>query len=54
MGWKYGTGAGLLKRWAGTFPIKFFQSLSFLYLEITLAFAKLCCAFEKEKKFLSP
>ena len=36
---------------AGTFPIKFFQGVSFLHLEITLRFAKLCHAFE-EKKFL--
>ena len=33
---KYGAGAGLLKRGAGTFPIKLFNSLSFLHLEITL------------------
>ena len=37
---------------AGTFPINFFQGLSFLYLEITLPFAKLCHAFE-EKIFFS-
>ena len=37
---------------AGTFPIYFFQGLSFLHLEITLSFAKLCYAFE-EKKFFS-
>ena len=50
--WKYGVGAGLLKRErdAGTFPIQFFQSLSFLPLEITLSFAKSCYAFEKKKK----
>ena len=30
----------------------FFQGLSFLHLEITLPFAKLCYAFE-EKKFFS-
>ena len=34
----------------GTFPIKFFQDLSFLHSEITLPFAKLCYAFE-EKNF---
>ena len=52
-GWKYGAGAGLLKRGkAGTFPIYFFQGLSFLHLEITLPFAKLCYAFE-EKLFFS-
>ena len=39
---------------AGTFSIKFFflQGLSFLHLEITLPFAKLCYAFE-EKSFFS-
>ena len=31
-GWKYGAGAGFLKRGAGTFPIYFFQGLSFLHL----------------------
>ena len=49
--WKHGAGAGagLLKRGeAGTFPINFFQGLSFLYLEITLPFAKLCHAFEEK------
>ena len=35
-----------------TFPIQFFQGLSFLHLEITLPFAKLCYAFE-EKLFFS-
>ena len=37
---------------AETFPISFFQGLSFLHLEITLPFAKLCYAFE-EKLFFS-
>ena len=37
---------------ADTFPVWFFQSLSFLHLEITLTFAKLCYAFE-EKLFFS-
>ena len=41
-GWKYGAGAGLLKRGVGTFPIYFCQGLSCLHLEITLSFAKLC------------
>ena len=50
-GWKYGVGAVVLKGGAGTFPIKFFQGLSFLYLEITLPFAKLCYAFEEKKIF---
>ena len=31
---------------ADTFPIEFFQGLSFLHLEITLPFVKLCYAFE--------
>ena len=31
----------ILKGEAGPFPIKFFQGLSFLQLEITLSFAKL-------------
>ena len=30
-----------LKQGTGTFPIQFFQGLSFLHLEITLTFAKL-------------
>ena len=50
-GWKYGPGAGRLKRGGGgadTFPISFFQVLSFLHFEIALPFAKLCYAFEKE------
>ena len=61
-GWKYGAGAGLLKRRggglvlkrgeAGAFPIKYFQGLSFLHSEIILLFAKLCYAFE-EKLFFS-
>ena len=33
---------------ADTFPISFFQVLSFLHFEIALPFAKLCYAFEKE------
>ena len=37
---------------AGTLPISFFQGLSFLHLEITLLFAKLCSPFE-EKLFFS-
>ena len=37
---------------ADTFPVWFLQSLSFLHLEITLTFAKLCYAFE-EKYFFS-
>ena len=49
-------GSGLLKREteAGTFPIQFFQGLSFLPLKITLPFAKLCYAFEAKKNFVPP
>ena len=52
--WKYGAGAGLLKKGvegAGTFLIYFFQGLSFLHLEITFPFAKLCYAFEEKNFF---
>ena len=45
-------GQVFLKGEAGTFPIKFFQGLSFLHSEITLPLAKLCYAFE-EKVFFS-
>ena len=45
-------GQVFLKVGAGTFPIKFFQGLSFLHPKITLTFAKLCYAFE-EKSFFS-
>ena len=41
-----------VRRGAGTFPMYFFQAFSFLHLEITLLFAKLCYAFE-EKFFFS-
>ena len=34
-------------REAGSFTIYFFQGLSFLHLEITLPFAKLCYALEE-------
>ena len=44
--WKYDAGAGVLKkRGDGTFPICFFQGLSFLYSEITLDIVKLCYVF---------
>ena len=36
---------------ADTFPISFFQGLSFLNLEITLPFAKLCYAFDGKRSF---
>ena len=36
---------------ADTFPISFFQGLSFLHLESTLPFAKPCYAFEKKNFF---
>ena len=45
-------GQVFLKGGAGTFPIKFFQGLTFLHTEITLPFAKLSYAFE-EKLFFS-
>ena len=45
-------GQTFLKGVAGTFPIYFFQGLSFLHLEITLPFAKLLCAFEENFFFL--
>ena len=35
---------------ADTFPIYFFQGLSFLHLEITLPFAKICYAFKDHSK----
>ena len=35
---------------ADTFPIYFSQGLSFLHLEITLSFARLCYAFKEKKK----
>ena len=34
-----------------TFPIQFFQGLSFLHLEITLPFGKLCHTFEQKLLF---
>ena len=39
-------------RGAGTFPIEFFQGLSFLYSENNLTFAKVCYAIT-EKLFFS-
>ena len=45
-------GQVFLKWGADTLPISFFQSLSFLHLEITLLFAEICYAFE-EKLFYS-
>ena len=36
------------KEAADTCPISFFQGLSFLHLEITFPFVKLCFAFEKD------
>ena len=38
---------------SGIFLISFFQGLSFLHLEITLPFAKLCYAFEEKLFFLA-
>ena len=36
------------------FPIYFFQGLSFVHLESTFHFAKLCYAFEEKLFFLPP
>ena len=47
-------GQNILKGRAGTFPIYFFQGLSFLHLEIISPFAKLCHAFEENIFFLPP
>ena len=47
-----GAGCVVCFGFSDTFPISFFQGLSFLHLEITLPFAKLCYAFE-EKIFFS-
>ena len=44
-------GQVFLKAGAGTFPISFFQGLSFLHLEITLPLVKLCYAFEENLFF---
>ena len=45
-------GQVFLKEGGGTFPISFFQILSFLHLEIILPFAKLRYSFD-EKIFFS-
>ena len=47
--WWGGGGGG-----TGTFPIEYFQGLSFLHLEITLLFATLYYAFEEKLFFLPP
>ena len=40
-GGEYDPGAGLLKKGGGeTFPVSFFQDLSFLHLEVTLPFER--------------
>ena len=44
-------GQAFLQRGADTFPIHFFQGLSFLHLETTSPFAKLCYVFEKKNFF---
>ena len=51
-GWKYDLGAYLLKRGreGGTFPIQFFQGLSFSALEITYPFQS--CVMHLKKKNL--
>ena len=48
-GWKYSAGVGLFKRGDRHFSI--FKGLSFLHLEITLPFAKLCYVFEENLFF---
>ena len=40
-------GQVFLQGGADTFPIHFFQGLSFFHLETTLPFAKLCYVFKK-------
>ena len=51
---KYGAGASLCKKGAGTFPISFFQGLSFLHIEVILHFVKLCSHLKKNHFFLPP
>ena len=46
-------GQVFLQRGADTFPIHFFQGLSFFHLETTLPFAKLYYVFEKKSIFFS-
>ena len=46
-------GQVFLQAGADTFPIHFFQGLSFFHLETNLPFAKLCYVFEKRKNFFS-
>ena len=46
-------GQVFLQGGADTFPIHFFQGLSFFHLETTLPFAKLYYVFEKNKNFFS-
>ena len=46
-------GQVFLQAGADTFPIHFFQGLSFFHLETNLPFAKLCYVFEKRKKIFS-
>ena len=52
MGGSLVQGKVFLKVGAGTFPIQFFQGLSFLHSKITLPFVKLCYAFEEKMFFL--
>ena len=49
-GWEDGAGAGVLKGGGGLalFLFNFFIVFSFLHLEITLPFAKLCYVFEEK------
>ena len=50
-GWEDGAGAGVLKGGGGglaLFLFNFFIVFSFLHLEVTLPFAKLCYVFEEK------
>ena len=46
-------GQVFLQEGADTFPVHFFQGLSFFHLETTLPFARLYYVFEKKKIFFS-
>ena len=49
---KRGGEEGGEERGSSTFPISYFEGLSFLHLESTLRFAKLCYPFEEKSFFL--
>ena len=50
-GWKFGVGAGLLKRRGLALFLFIFFSRFIIFMEITLLFAKLCYAFEEKNSF---